>query len=244
MWIIAFTTIALTSLLSGVLGMGGGMILMGVLAMLMPLSQAMIVHGLTQTVANLSRAWIHRREIHWSIFRWYLMGSQITLIGFFFFALTISKPWFFIALGSLALISQLLPKQISIAVTKPQNALICGMMVTASQLLVGVAGSILDLFFVRSSLSRYQVLATKAITQTIGHLTKLMFWSGIALGHLNINLQAWWILPIIIVLATSGSHFGAKILARMSDGQFRKITSTMLLLIGISYLVRGGTMLW
>ena len=244
MWIIAFITIALTSLLSGVLGMGGGMILMGVLAMLMPLSQAMIVHGLTQTVANLSRAWIHRKEIHWSIFRWYLMGSQITLIGFFFFALTISKPWFFIALGSLALISQMLPKRIRIEVSKPGNALLCGLLVTASQLLVGVAGSILDLFFVRSNLSRYQTLATKAITQAIGHMTKLVFWSGIALGHLHTDFHAWWALPIILILATSGSHFGAKILARMNDGQFRKVTSVMLALIGITYLIKGGAMLW
>ncbi|AJQ92509.1 sulfite exporter TauE/SafE family protein [Gynuella sunshinyii] len=243
MWFIAFSTIALTSLLSGVLGMGGGMILMGVLAIIMPLSQAMIVHGLTQTVANLSRAWIHRREIHWSIFRWYLMGSQITLIGFFFFALTISKPWFFIALGSVALISQIIPKQLRIEVSKPRNALLCGLLVTASQLLVGVAGSILDLFFIRSRLSRYQVLATKAITQAVGHISKLIFWSGIAIGHLQTDFIAWWVLPVIIVLACAGSHYGAKILARMNDGQFRRITSTVLAIIGISYLVKGSMML-
>ena len=49
-----------TSFISGILGMAGGMILMGILLAMMPLPQAMMLHGLTQLSANGWRAWLWR----------------------------------------------------------------------------------------------------------------------------------------------------------------------------------------
>ena len=59
-----FITFA-TALISGMFGMGGGMILMGVLLALLPLSQAMVLHGSVQLTSNGSRAWLLRRHIRW-----------------------------------------------------------------------------------------------------------------------------------------------------------------------------------
>src|SRR4051812_33370622 len=41
-----------TALLSGVFGMAGGLILVGVLLVLMPLPQAMVLHAVTQMASN------------------------------------------------------------------------------------------------------------------------------------------------------------------------------------------------
>ena len=51
-----------TSFISGILGMAGGMILMGILLAMMPLPQAMMLHGITQLSANGWRAWLWRHE--------------------------------------------------------------------------------------------------------------------------------------------------------------------------------------
>ena len=45
-----------TSFISGILGMAGGMILMGVLLALLPLPAAMLLHGISQLTANGWRA--------------------------------------------------------------------------------------------------------------------------------------------------------------------------------------------
>ena len=42
----------LTALLSGVFGMAGGLILIGVLLVVMPLPQAMVLHAVTQMASN------------------------------------------------------------------------------------------------------------------------------------------------------------------------------------------------
>jgi uncharacterized membrane protein YfcA len=54
-----------TSFISGVFGMAGGMILMGLLLLFMPLAPAMVLHGLTQIAANLARAWSWRSSGRW-----------------------------------------------------------------------------------------------------------------------------------------------------------------------------------
>ena len=58
-----------TSFVSGILGMAGGMMLMGILIAVMPVPAAMTLHGITQLASNGNRAWMLRREIHWATIR-------------------------------------------------------------------------------------------------------------------------------------------------------------------------------
>ena len=57
----------LTALLSGVFGMAGGLILIGVLLVVMPLPQAMVLHAVTQMASNGWRAFLWWRHIEWKI---------------------------------------------------------------------------------------------------------------------------------------------------------------------------------
>ena len=61
--IIAF----LTALLSGIFGMAGGMVLMGALVLLLPISAAFVTHGIIQIISNGWRAWLNRADIVWPI---------------------------------------------------------------------------------------------------------------------------------------------------------------------------------
>ena len=45
-----------TAFLSGIFGMAGGMILLGLLLAMLPLAQAMLLHGITQLASNGWRA--------------------------------------------------------------------------------------------------------------------------------------------------------------------------------------------
>ena len=64
-----------TSVLSGVFGMAGGLVLMGALALVLPVSAALVTHGLIQMVANGWRAILHRQHLQWRIVGLYALGS-------------------------------------------------------------------------------------------------------------------------------------------------------------------------
>ena len=54
-----------TSLLSGVFGMAGGLVLIGVLLVLLPLPEAMALHAVTQVASNGWRAARWLRHVRW-----------------------------------------------------------------------------------------------------------------------------------------------------------------------------------
>src|SRR5262245_39582744 len=88
-----------TSFLSGILGMAGGMILMGILLLMMPLAAAMVLHGLTQMAANGWRAWLWRQHIVWPIAAQYAAGAVVAAMAFAVIQVTPSKAAALIILG-------------------------------------------------------------------------------------------------------------------------------------------------
>ena len=60
--VILFSTF-LTAFLSSIFGMLGGLILMGVLVFIMPVSNAMVLHGLIQLTSNGYRAWLNKNTL-------------------------------------------------------------------------------------------------------------------------------------------------------------------------------------
>ena len=72
-------TVVATSFISGIFGMAGGMILMGVLIATMPLPAAMVLHAVTQMASNGWRALLWWRHIRWRPVAFYLLGSALAL---------------------------------------------------------------------------------------------------------------------------------------------------------------------
>jgi uncharacterized membrane protein YfcA len=97
----AFVLVAvlLTATLSGVLGMAGGLLLMGVLLLVLPTAVAFVVHGLLQLVANGWRAVLHRRHVRWRVIAWYAVGSAVAAGLLAALSWIPSKPVIYLALG-------------------------------------------------------------------------------------------------------------------------------------------------
>ena len=66
-----------TAFLSGLFGMAGGMILIGVLLTFMPLPTAMVIHAVTQMASNGWRAFLWRAHIRWRPVAVYLLGCVL-----------------------------------------------------------------------------------------------------------------------------------------------------------------------
>jgi uncharacterized membrane protein YfcA len=228
-----------TATLSGVFGMAGGLLLMGALALVLPVQAAFVTHGVLQLVANGWRAILHRKHVRWDIVGWYALASLIAGVAVAFLAVVPSKPLLFLLLGLVPGLIWLPQKCVNLDAAKPPQAFLSGLTVTGLNLTAGVAGPLLDIFFVRTELTRHAIVATKAATQVFAHLAKVLVYGGPLLiaGRTGaVGLPAWWVFALAIPLSMLGTVAGGRILDRMSDVNFKRWTRWIVTAIGVSYL--------
>ena len=226
-----------TSFISGILGMAGGMILMGVLLALMPLPAAMMLHGVCQFAANGWRAVMLRREIDWRVFRGYAMGAFLALALFAMLKLVVSKPIALIAMGLLPFVALLLPEELHLNVERRGQSFACGFVCSAIALLAGISGPILDVFFVRSKMTRHKVVATKASTQSLSHILKIAYFGGV-LAVEGGKVEPW-LAAVMVALAFVGTTLSRQVLEKITDAKFRLWTRWTVMTLGLFYLASG-----
>jgi uncharacterized membrane protein YfcA len=230
-------SVLVTSFISGILGMAGGMILMGVLLAMLPLPQAMMLHGITQLASNAWRAVIWRRDVDFRIMRGYALGALCALAIFAVVHLVASKPVALIMLGVTPFVTLALPEKLHLNVERKGHPFACGVVCSALALTAGVSGPILDVFFVRSKMNRHKVVATKASTQSFSHILKILYFGTILAvqgSHVHPVLGA-----VMVVLALTGTSFSQPVLKRMNDVSFRRWTRWTVMSTGVFYLVSG-----
>src|SRR5258706_2770611 len=226
-----------TSFISGILGMAGGMILMGVLLALLSLPAAMMLHGISQLAANGWRALMLRREIDWRVIRGYCAGAALALAVFMLLQLVVAKPVAVIGMGLRPFAALVLPERWPLNVERPWHPFACGVICLTFNLTAGIAGPLLDIFFVRSKMTRQVVVATKAATQSLSHVVKVAYFGGvIALGTGEITPA---LAATIVILAFIGTTLSRKVLDRLSDASFRQWTRWTVMSLGFMYLVSG-----
>jgi uncharacterized membrane protein YfcA len=238
---ILIISVFVTALISGIFGMAGGLILMGVLALILPVSAAMVVHGVVQTMSNGWRAILLRKWVDRRILGIYLAGSASAAAVLFFAAFQLPKPWLFIALGLVPMVMWIPKDWLKLDAGNPLQAVACGFLVTGLNTVAGVSGPLVDVFFLSGSRDRRIIVATKAATQVVSHLVKVAYYiaPAIAAGALP---QTRWLL-IAGPLAIAGTTLGARLLEVMSDVQFRNWTKWIVTGIGLIYVLRGALLL-
>lgn len=227
-----------TSLLSGVLGMGGGMILMGIFTLMLPVAQAMVLHGLAQLSANGSRALIHFRGIGWGILPYYVAGALLSLGLVSWLGFRTEKWLIYLLLGVFPFLAMRLKHWVELSIDNRWHAAVCGLVVMALQLSAGVSGPVLDVFYLKTKMNRHQIVASKAITQKIGHAIKLGYY-GWGAGALFPASLPHWMPYAVVALAFLGSLLGARVLDGLSDAAFQKISRGTIRVLGIVYLIQG-----
>ena len=224
-----------TSFLSSIFGMLGGLILIGILVTMMPVSQAMVLHGLIQLTSNGYRAWLNKKYINWSIVSTLIIGNIIALVGLVSVSFVPDQITVLLALGLLPYIAWALPKNTTLDVTKKPIGLIAGMVVVGSNLLSGTGGPLLDIFFQRVNMTRHQVVATKAVAQGLGHISKIIFFGFLATSKLSVWPSPWLII-FAMTASVVGTTLGKKVLDKIDDEIFFLWTQSILLTIGAVFI--------
>lgn len=237
MYVLIIISALATSLLSGLVGMAGGVVLMAVLVNILPVSSAMVLHGITQFTANGSRTLILRKHLMWRLLPGYILGASAAVAGFSALLFVPEASVVLILVGLFPWLARLQPKSSALNITRPASNIICGFSVTSAQLLAGAAGPLLDLFYLNSGLDRQTVVANKALTQTIGHLLRIFYYGAVI--SVATPLPNWLFLAAAIA-AIIGTRLGTWLLARWDDQRFQRVSGQIILATGTICILQGS----
>ena len=233
-------TIVVSSFISGTFGMAGGMVLLGVLLVYFDVTTAMVLFSILQFFANGWRVILWRRFVRWPIFWWYLAGAVIAAAAMRAVAFVPDKALVYFLLGILPFAVDILPARARPNIEWRGVPFITGLLTTVIQILAGVGGLFLDIFFQKSSLDRKTTIATKAPTQTVSHILRGAYLASFgSVTGLN-EPAAWGLVAAAVVLAVIGVQLTPYAVERMSDHGFRRWVQTIIVAISVVYLARAA----
>ncbi len=225
-----------TSAISGVFGMAGGLILLALLLLMLPVGTAIAVQGVIQIVANGSRAILSRAFIDWRILGVMMLGLATAGVILWIARYTPALATVYIAVGLMPILVWLPASWLQLDAAKPLHAFACGFLGGGLNLTVGVSGPSIDIFFIRTTLDRRTIVATKAAMQVLSHISKVVFyWQA----TLVLTPSEWGAVALAAPFAIAGTSAGYWVLQRMSDVNFRLWMRWIVTAIGIYYLVQG-----
>lgn len=229
-----------TSMLSGIFGMAGGLVLLAVLLTILPVGTAIAAQGAIQIVANGSRAIFSRAFIDWRILGMICLGLLTAAVMLFIIRYTPDLATVCIAVGLMPILVWIPRRWLELDASKPLHAFVCGLLGGGLNLAIGVSGPTVDIFFIRTQMDRRKVIATKAATQVLSHAAKVVFyWQA----TMVLAPFEWGAIALAAPFAIAGTSAGYWVLQRLTDVHFRALTRWLVTAIGIFYLARGISLL-
>ena len=255
-----------TSALSAVLGMGGGALLLALMLTALPWAEVIPLHAVVQLASNGTRVLAYLPQVNWPVVTRFAAGLLpggllgALLIG----ELARSPgadPWLKLLVGAWILVMLVIPEP----ARSPRNANdgeprdgdaaddasdnplqvghwwdwpALGFVAGSCALAVGAVGPLIAPLFLRRPMTRQQVVATKAVCQSLLHLVKLPVF--IALWNFDYGRSAL-LLAVLVACVVPGTLIGRRLLARhVSETLFRRMYRLALLLAGSKVLIVDG----
>jgi len=213
-------TAFVTAVLSGVLGMAGGVALLGVLLFYLPPLVAIPLHGVIQLVSNGSRVVAQRQHARFDWIGWYTLPLVPAGLVGLKVAEALPEAALEGAIGAVVLLATWLPKRRGAAAASGQSPrlrfLALGGCTGFLNMVVGAAGVLVDPFFLGLGLTRQALVGTKAACQVLGHAVKVGLFG--AAGFAFAEHAA--LLALGAACAAAGTWVGSRLLDRLSEEGF------------------------
>lgn len=219
-----------TSLITATFSLGGGTLMVAVLALVFPPVVVVPVHGAIQLGSNAGRALVQRAHIQWRLILWISLGALAGTIAGGQFASLLPEQWFEIAIGAFVLITTWLP-QPKIVGTSRIVQVIGGAVISALSMVVGATGPLVATF-IKGLADRRQLVATHATLMTIQNVFKVATFTA-----LGFAFSAY--LPLILAMVASGfagTALGSRLLVRVPEHIFRVGFKIVLTLVALDLL--------
>ena len=242
-WLLLAAVATGTSIVSGVLGLAGGMLLLSVLLLYLDPVVAIPVHGVIQLVSNASRAWFQREHVRWDAvwrFAWPLLPAGALGLGLL---RAVPPDAGRIAIGAFVLVAVWLPSSLRLGPRggDPRAALAWGgALVGFASTFVGATGPLLAPFVLALEFGTQATVGTLAACQIFQHLSKIALF-----GMAGFEF-ARFALPIagLCLGSVAGSAIGTRLLDRIPERAFRGAVRLLLTGLAAQLVVAGAADLW
>ncbi|MEL6663389.1 MAG: sulfite exporter TauE/SafE family protein, partial [Pseudomonadota bacterium] len=152
-----------------------------------------------------------------------------------------NKQQVYLVLGLLPLLVWVPKERFHLDIQRRLDAIGAGIIVQALNTIAGVAGPLLDIFFVDNDMTRQQIVATKSVTQTLSHIIKVGFWTVPVISAAGWGaMPPAWFIAAAIPIAMAGTWAGGRVLAIMNDVNFKAWMRWLVTAIGAVMLARAA----
>ncbi len=221
----------LASLITASMGVGGGMLMLAVMALYVSPSALIPLHGAIQLGSNSGRALLLREHIMTQLLPAFLLGSIIgALIGG---QMVVTLPAILLeSILAVFILYVVWAPKFKVSRLGKNTLFLIGGLSSFVTMFVGATGPLLAPFIAASSDTRQQLVATHAIMMTLQNILKLFIF-----GLLGFSFQEWlFVLMALLACGFIGTWVGKKVLNRMPEPIFRNGLKIVLTLIALKIL--------
>ncbi|WP_299622473.1 sulfite exporter TauE/SafE family protein [Pelagibius sp.] len=223
---------AATSLLTAAAGIGGGVVLIAVMAVLMPAQALIPVHGLVQIGSNAGRAAIMLGDVQWRVILFFALGSLVGAAIGGMTAVRLPPAVLNIGLGCFILWSVWGPK---VAAPGRFKVVLTGVFSSFLTMFFGATGSFVSAMVKTMKLGRLEHVATHSACMVAQHAIKV-----VAFGLLGFNYGPYaGLIVAMIASGFLGTLLGKHVLVKMRDETFHRVIAVLLSLLALRLLYEG-----
>lgn len=218
----------LTSTLTAVTGIGGGMILIALMPGLLPGAAIVPVHAMVQLFANASRALFGWRFLRWEFALAFVAGGIVGGLLAAGIRSEIDLEYTPLLIAAFILYTVWGP---SLRLKRPPRGefALIGMVQTGLSMLVGATGPMGQASLLRHGLQRDALVVTGALMTTFTHLIKVLLF--VLLGFVFVDY--WKIILGMTAGVVIGAFIGTHIRYRIDEKIFRQILKWALTLLAL-----------
>ena len=226
----------ITSAFTAVLGQGGGLMLMGVLAQVMPAASLIPIHAVIQTASNASRAILSLRDINWGIITPILIGILLGAVVVTPLISHINWDGMQLVIGVFILWT-VWGNGLKLTSKIPFPLASLGIAQGSLGVLLGATGPLGNAILLAKGLNRESLIASNAVIMFASHAIKIVVFMimGVALSTYTLLLIALSLAAII------GSYIGKHLRPKLSEPLFFKLFRFSLTLLALRMLYLGLT---
>ena len=205
-----------TSFITAAFGIGGGVTLLAIMALVLPPQIIIPVHGIVQLGSNAGRAAMSWRHIDWSVIRAFVPGAVLGAVLGSFVIVTLAPEYIYLSIALFTLYLCWGPQLPKLALGGFGTAL-AGAVTSFLTLFVGATGPLVGAFIRQQDRDRFATVATFATAMSVQHTFK----AGV-FQLAGFDLRPWLGLTAAMVAAGAlGTWLGLKLLRRVPERHFQ-----------------------
>jgi uncharacterized membrane protein YfcA len=224
------------SFITASMGIGGGVLLLAVMASLLPPAALIPVHGVVQIGSNLLRMIVMIRHIYWAPFGGFFVGTilGVTIGG----AVSVSLPPALVQVGvGLFILYNVVAHPPAWLSRLP---LVTGVLSSFLTMFFGATGPFVATFVMAFSLSRERHVASQAALMALQHGAKIFTFA-----LLGFQFAPWVGFATAMIFAGFlGTLIGRLVLMRMSDHNFQRALNLVLIILSARLIYSGYMAGW